>query len=136
LSPKTEYAIPADFAGFELLRNAWSIYYGEETVQIILRFHPDVTKRVQETNWHPSQRLAWDEEKRDFLLVSFDVADTTDLKPWIRTWGANCEVLAPAELRDEMMGEARKLAYLYGWQTSRNADDHTHERFADIFGED
>ncbi len=135
LLPKTEYAIPADFAGFELLRNAWSIYYGEETVQVILRFHPDVTKRVQETNWHPSQQLAWDDEKHDFLLVSFEVADTTDLKPWIRTWGANCEVLAPAELRASPIISSRKLAYLYGWQTSRNTDEHTHERFADIFGE-
>ena len=137
LLPKTDYVIPADFAGFDLLRNAWSIYYGEETVQVILRFHPDVAKRVQETNWHPSQQLAWDEEKQFFLLVSFEVADTTDLKPWIRTWGANCEVLAPTELRDEMMGEARRLAELYGWQAHRIAiDDHTHERFADIFGED
>jgi predicted DNA-binding transcriptional regulator YafY len=136
LLPKTEYVIPADFAGLDLLRNAWSIYYGEETVQVILRFHPDVTKRVQETNWHPSQQVAWDDEKQFFLRVSFEVADTTDLRPWIRTWGANCEVLASAGLRDEMMGEARKLAYLYGWHTSRDGEDHTHERFADIFGED
>jgi predicted DNA-binding transcriptional regulator YafY len=141
LLPKAEYAIPTDFAGFDLLRNAWSIYYGEETIQVVLRFHPDVTKRVQETNWHPSQQSSWDKEKQDFLLVSFEVADTTDLKPWIRTWGANCEVVAPTELRDEMMGEARKLAELYGWHTHRGAINGSEDdplglgqTFGDFFG--
>jgi predicted DNA-binding transcriptional regulator YafY len=135
LLSREEYSIPADFAGLDLLRNAWSIYYGEETTQVKLQFHPDVAKRVEETNWHPSQQLEWDADQPDYLRVSFDVADTTDLKPWIRTWGANCEVLAPASLRDEMMGEARRLARLYGWHTSRAADQDEHGRFADIFGD-
>lgn len=115
-----EYVIPPDFPGLELLRNAWSIFYGEEVTRVVLRFHPDVTRRVQETNWHPSQQLAWGEQTPGYLLLAFDVADTTDLKPWIRTWGANCEVLEPTELRDEMMGEARRLAELYGWHAHRN----------------
>jgi predicted DNA-binding transcriptional regulator YafY len=130
---REEYAIPPDFPGLQLLHNSWSIYYGEETVQVILRFHPEVARRIQETNWHPSQQLAWDEDQKDYILVSIDVADTTDLKPWIRTWGANCEVLAPAELRDEMTGEARRLAHLYGWSTQVGSDN-PHSRFRDIFG--
>ncbi|MBI5930833.1 MAG: WYL domain-containing protein [Chloroflexi bacterium] len=128
-----EYTIPEDFPGLELLRNAWSIYYGDEVVRVILRFHPEVARRVQETNWHPSQQLAEDTEKSGYLLLSFDVADTTDLKPWIRTWGANCEVLSPSELRDELMGEARRLALLYGWKAN-TSDSPDHSRFGDIFG--
>ena len=131
-----EYLIPPDFPGVELLRNAWSIYYGEDTVEVVLRFHPSVAKRVQETYWHPSQQLVWDGEQDGYLLATFEVADTTDLLPWIRTWGANCEVLAPQELRESLTGEARRLAYLYGWRTSRTGDEDKHARFADIFGED
>ncbi len=130
-----EYTVPDDFPGLELLRNAWSIYYGDAMVHVTLRFHPDVAKRVQETNWHPSQRLEWDEQRPGYLLVALDVADTTDLKPWIRAWGANCEVLEPVDLRDEMIGEARRLAYLYGWRTARSSDGDVHSRFGDIFGE-
>jgi len=51
------------------------------------------------------------------------VADTTDLKPWIRTWGANVEVLEPQSLRDEMVEEVRKTASLYGWHVSHNIPD-------------
>ncbi len=133
---RSEYTIPADFPGVELLRNAWSIYYGEDTVQVTLRFHPSVAKRVQETCWHPSQQLAWDDAQDGYLLATFEVADTTDLLPWIRTWGANCEVLAPQELRESLAGESRRWAYLYGWRTSRADDEDKHARFADIFGED
>ncbi len=129
-----EYQIPSDFPGLELLRSAWSIFYGEQLTRVVLRFHPDVTRRVQETQWHPSQELSWDEDKPGYLLLSLQVADTTDLKPWIRTWGANCEVLEPPELRDEMIGEARRLALLYGWHTSTDRQ-HDHSRFKDIFGE-
>ncbi|MEW6578742.1 MAG: WYL domain-containing transcriptional regulator [Chloroflexota bacterium] len=129
-----EYRIPPDFPGLELLRSAWSIFYGEQLTRVVLRFHPDVARRVQETQWHPSQELSWDEENPGYLLLSLQVADTTDLKPWIRTWGANCEVLEPPELRDEMIGEARRLAHLYGWHTSTDRQ-HDHSRFKDIFGE-
>ncbi len=140
LLPRDEFAIPKDFEGLDLLHNAWSIYYGEETVSVLLRFHPDVARRIQETNWHPSQEIQPDQELAGYVLVSFDVADTTDLKPWIRTWGANCEVLAPDTLRDEMMGEARNIAELYGWHTQRtatNADDDPlglDQTFGDFFG--
>lgn len=127
------YIIPASFPGLELLRNAWSIYYGEALLTVTLRFAPTVTKRVQETQWHPSQTLEWDEDQPGYLLTTFEVADTTDLLPWIRTWGSNCEVLAPPELRDQMTGEARKLAHLYGWNTSTSPSDK-HARFGDIFG--
>jgi predicted DNA-binding transcriptional regulator YafY len=121
------YYIPPDFPGLSLLQNAWSIFYGDETVQVVLRFHPDVARRVRETYWHPSQSPVIDDpEKEGYVQLQFEVADTTDLKPWIRTWGANCEVLHPESLRDEMTGEARRFAELYGWTTHRGriqADD-------------
>jgi CRISPR-associated endonuclease/helicase Cas3 len=128
---RQEFAIPEDFPGLSLLRNAWSIFYGEAVTAVVLRFHPDVRRRVQESFWHSSQQLQDDPAMPGYLLFQVEVADTTDLKPWIRTWGANCEVLEPSELREEMMGESRRLAYLYGWKTSRAADDHS--RFDDIF---
>jgi predicted DNA-binding transcriptional regulator YafY len=135
------YQIPANFPGLSLLQSAWSIYYGEETTPIVLRFHPDVARRVHETHWHPSQRpVADDPEKPGYVLLKFEVADTTDLKPWIRTWGANCEVLEPTELRDEMRGEARRFAELYGWETHRGQSDDDDDplgldtTFKDFFG--
>lgn len=131
---REEYMIPADFHGLELLRNSWSIYHGEETIKVVLRFHPEVTRRVQESNWHPSQQLIWDQTLPGHILLSLEIADTTDVKPWIRSWGAHCEVIEPAELRSEMTGEARRLARLYGWSTETE-NRPTHSKFNDIFGD-
>jgi len=124
---REEYSIPADFPGIALLRNAYSIYYGEDVVRVTLRFHPQVARRVLETNWRTALKPEPDAEKPGYLRLTFEVADTTDLKPWIRTWGAKCEVLEPRELREEMIGEARRLAELYDWKVGRalhtNDDD-------------
>lgn len=116
---KQSYEIPPDFPGLELLRNAWSIYHGEETIHVGLRFHPTVARRVRETHWHPSQQL-YEDNQDHYVQLHLDIADTTDLKPWIRGWGAHCEVLEPSDLRDEMIGEARRIAETYGWSTHRH----------------
>jgi CRISPR-associated endonuclease/helicase Cas3 len=131
------FEVPDDFPGLEMLRNAWSIFYGEDTVRVVLRFAPEVIRRVKESNWRGADVDMWeDPQHKGYLCYAFDIADTTDLKPWIRTWGANVEILEPVSLRHEMVGEARALAQLYGWDTAKRdqgADDRR-GRFGDIFG--
>jgi predicted DNA-binding transcriptional regulator YafY len=139
---RVEFEVPSDFPGLDLLRNAWSIFYGEEVVRVMLRFRPEVARRLRESNWHPSQQIVDDDVHPGCVLLAFDVADTTDLLPWIRTWGANCEVLEPAELRDDMMSEARRIAELYGWHIRRSpiedVDDALglSDTLGDYFGEE
>lgn len=127
------YDVPEDFPGLALLRNAFSIYHGEETVHVVLRFDGEVARRVQETNWHRSAQLEWDDDKHGYLLLHMDVADTTDLEPWIRGWGASCEVLEPPELRQKLRVEVQKLMALYDIEISDD-DEIDHSRFGDIFG--
>lgn len=115
---RQEYNIPADFPGLEVLRNAWSIFYGEALTTVTLRFSPAVRQRVEETRWHPSEEKRDDPGRPGFLLWSAQVADTTDMLPWIKGWGAECVVLSPKELREQMMGEAKVLAEGYGWVVS------------------
>lgn len=115
---KQEYDIPTDFLGLDVLHNAWSIFYGEELITVTLRFSPAVRQRVLETRWHPSECKQEDTERSGWLLWSAQVADTTDMLPWIKGWGSECEVLAPQVLRETLMGEAKALAERYGWFVS------------------
>jgi predicted DNA-binding transcriptional regulator YafY len=126
---RDSFEIPNDFPGIDILRNAWAIYHGETVVHVVLRFNPQVARRVRETTWHPSQQIVRDPERDGFIQLHVDVADTTDLKPWIRGWGAACEVLEPVSLRQELAGEARQLARAYGW----HGDDDTTTILNDIF---
>jgi CRISPR-associated endonuclease/helicase Cas3 len=87
---------------------------GEETVRVVLRFRSKTAKaRVLETRWHPSQRTYPDLADPDTLLLEFHVADTLDLLPWIRSWGADAEVLEPEGLRTEIIQQVRDLANQY-----------------------
>ncbi len=108
------YSIPADFAGIEMLDKAWSIVTGEQTVRVVLKFSPAVTPRVLETNWHSAQ--GYEREEDGSLRWWVEVADTMDMKPWIRGWGAEVEVLEPADLRRDMERHIVRAAKLYGLQ--------------------
>jgi len=107
-----EYQVPAEFSPAELLADAWGIWFSEgEPVEVVLRFSARVASRVRETRWHraeqttglPDGRLEWRAE----------VAEPTEMLPWIRGWGADCEVLEPIELREKVADEARRMAGLY-----------------------
>ncbi len=132
---KEDYSVPPDFPGLDILRNAWSIVMGEETLRVILRFSDHVKARVLETRWHPSQEEPKDDpECPGYLLWTVQVADTLDMIPWIRAWGADCEVLKPKELRETMMGEAKAMAEKYGWFISSKPSGKS-STLDDFFGE-
>jgi len=111
-----EYEVPPDFPGLDYLRHAWSIFAGEETVDVALRFSPAVTPRVRESRWHPSQQIEADPDRPGGCIWRAQVADLTDLMPWVRGWGAEVEVLDPPELRLSLVSEARRLGTVYGLQ--------------------
>ena len=110
-----KYSIPDNFDPRDLLADAWGIWYTEaEPVEVALKFHPRVAARVRETRWHRSESV---EEQADGSIVwRARVAEPQEMLPWIRGWGADAEVLAPLELRERMMGEARAMAEEYGWK--------------------
>ena len=106
------YEIPADFDPREQLKDAWGIWYREgQPVEVLLRFHPRVARRVRETQWHRSQEL--EEQADGSLLWRARVAETQEMLPWIRGWGADVEVLGPKNLRVRLEKEAMELARLY-----------------------
>jgi len=85
--------------------------YGDTPTPVRLRFSPQVTRRVKESVWHPSQVL---EDCDDGgCILSVRVAMPLEMKPWIRGWGCDVEVLEPEELRTEIAGEARRTAEVY-----------------------
>lgn len=106
---------PDDFDEEHLLRHAWGIWYNNrEPVTVRLRFNSGhITRRVKESVWHPAERL--DDTPDGGCIWECDVADWHEMLPWIRSWGADCQVLEPPELRAELLRESREMAALYGW---------------------
>ncbi len=132
---------PKSFNESEFIQNVWSIWDGEgELVTVKLRFRGETAvRRVQESIWHPNQAEPELLPNGD-LTWSTQVAEWREMLPWVRSWGADCEVLEPPELRDEMMGESKRLASIYGWQTHRGSNTRNQsdlsQTFQDFFGGD
>jgi CRISPR-associated endonuclease/helicase Cas3 len=107
------FTIPEDFDEAELLRYAWGIWYGEdEPVTVRLRFAAGrATRRLKESIWHPSQKL--EDVEDGGCIWEAQVAEWQEMVPWIRGWGADCEVLEPQDLREEIVEETTRLSALY-----------------------
>lgn len=103
---------PQDFDPVRALQTAWGIMWSSEPTRVRLRFSPRVTRRVKESQWHPSQRI--EELPGGGCLLTLEVGNTLELQPWIRSWGPEVEVLEPAELREAVAREAAATAALYG----------------------
>jgi predicted DNA-binding transcriptional regulator YafY len=108
-----KYQIPDDFHPEELLKYAWGIWYTEEEpYEVVLKFSPRVVRRVGETRWHRTEQVTPQEDGS--LLWQAWIAEPLEMLPWIRGWGADCEVVAPQKLRNELAMEAEKLKRVYG----------------------
>src|SRR5919199_2590949 len=72
---------------------------------------PPAAQRVQESVWHHSQRLA--ELPGGGCLLTMRVGGIREIKNWVMSWGADVEVLAPAELRAQVAEDSRRMAARY-----------------------
>lgn len=109
------FEIPASFDDEQLLRHAWGIWFADrKPVTVKLRFAPNpaVIQRLEESIWHPLERVEKTEDGG--RIWSVEIAEPREMLPWIRGWGADCEVLEPKELREALEKEARRLARVYG----------------------
>jgi CRISPR-associated endonuclease/helicase Cas3 len=126
------FAVPASFDANKLLAGAWGIWFDEvdQPQPVALRFSGEqAIRRVSETIWHPSQQTERDGAGR--LLWRAAIDELHEMLPWIRGWGADCEVLEPQELREQVLGEVRRLARAYGVEDT--AVEDRGRRFDDIF---
>jgi CRISPR-associated endonuclease/helicase Cas3 len=108
------YRVPADFDARQQLKDAWGIWFTErEPEEVKLWFSRKVARRVRETDWHHTGRIV--QENEDGAIVwAAQVAEWQEMLPWVRGWGADCEVLEPEELREVMKREVRRMARMYG----------------------
>jgi len=107
------YEIPADFDAQRWLEHSWAIWSSDGTapVTIKLRFDASVVHWVREATWHRSQQVQ--ELPDGGMVMSFRVAGTVEIRPWILSWGDAVEVLEPAELREAIGAVVRRAAGRY-----------------------
>lgn len=107
----TTYAVSADFDANAYLSPSWGIAVGQEVKIVKLRFAPELKRLMEETMWHPSQKL---QVRTDGSLdMTLQVFDTPELRSWVLGWADKVEVLEPGELRQSVISSASGLVRLY-----------------------
>lgn len=108
------YTIPESFDALKKLAGAWGVNWGDgsQTTEVALRFTSlRVAKRIRESNWHETQEI---EDLPDGgCVLRIKVGSTLEMKPWIRQWGPDCEVLSPLDLRREIAEEMKCAGEIY-----------------------
>ncbi len=94
------------------LRMAWDIIADQPATEVVLRFAPAIATRVGEATWHPSQRIT--ELPDGSLEWRGTVAGTIEIRLWILSWGDQVEVLAPENLRRDVIETHRRAIDRYG----------------------
>jgi CRISPR-associated endonuclease/helicase Cas3 len=96
-----------------LFQYAWGIWSSAEPPELVrLRFTgPEAIRRLQESVWHRDQQIK--PQADGSVIWQAPIAEWREMLPWVRGWGADCEVLKPESLRRALEREARRLAELY-----------------------
>jgi predicted DNA-binding transcriptional regulator YafY len=102
---------PDDGAPEETLERAWGIIADQGDVEVVVRFGPGAASRVREAIWHPSQRI--EEGPGGSIVWRATVSGTLEIRLWILEWGADAEVVAPADLRADVAKTLRAAAAAY-----------------------
>jgi predicted DNA-binding transcriptional regulator YafY len=115
------YEVPADFDPEAYLATSWGIMTSQEMFDVVLRFSPTATSHVQERCWHPTQTIDLTPDGGCILQVR--VSEPLEMQPWIRSWGAQVEVLAPDWLRERVADELRRASDRYWLAPDNDAID-------------
>ncbi|MBI5606517.1 MAG: YafY family transcriptional regulator [Deltaproteobacteria bacterium] len=105
--PLPEYLPPIK----EYLDRNFGVMSGKESMEVCLRFSPQVANWVSEQIWHNDQKVYYTSDGS--LCLQFPVANFKEVRREILKYGAGVEVLFPLELREEVKREIGKMAQVY-----------------------
>ncbi len=87
----------------EYLGDSLNLERGSEPREVTIAFDKDAARWVRERRWHESQKL--DKQPDGSVILHLTVSGLNEVKRWVMSFGSHAEVLAPAELRQEIMEE-------------------------------
>ena len=113
----SSYQIRDNFDPYDYLTQAWGVMGGDERIVVKLRFSPNVAYRVRESDWPCVDTI--DDLPDGGCLMTLTVSHTLEMKPWIRGWGADCEVIEPEDLRQVIAKDMIAAGRMYEMQSKK-----------------
>jgi proteasome accessory factor B len=108
---KINFVRPEDFSPESFFANALGVLGGTGDYHVVIRFTARVAERIREREWHESQEMR--ELPGGRLELRLRLGALSEAEQWILGWGADAEVIAPAELRSNIRRTITALARSY-----------------------
>lgn len=105
-----KYKIDSSFSWNEYSKNCMGIYKDEE-IDIVLKIKNPFAVIIKEKIWVDNQEII--ENDDGTIIFKATMKGYSEIKSWILSMGANVEVLAPNNLRDDIISEIEKIKNLY-----------------------
>ena len=93
----TPTEVPAEFDLKAYFGNAWGVYRGLESYEVVVQFTRQAAELVTETTWHPTQKV----ERHDdgSVTLSFLIDGLNEVVHWVLGWSGRAKVVRPEALR-------------------------------------
>ena len=91
--------------------SGYGIFAGKAEHSAVLRFYPSVTGWIEREQWHPEQTSKALADGSIELTVPY--GNATELIRDILRWGADVEVVAPQELREQVKAQVLGMMKIY-----------------------
>lgn len=103
------FTAPQDFRMGDYFDGTFKVISdGSQSLQSIrLKFAPSAAKYIREKIWHASQQLHVNSDQS--VVLELSLRSLIEVRRWVLSWGRECEVLAPAELREDIRREAAAM---------------------------
>ncbi|MDD2219821.1 MAG: WYL domain-containing protein [Desulfoplanes sp.] len=109
-SPCKEY----DFKTFH--NGSFGIFSGDTPQWVRIRFSPKAAPYIREEFRHPSQKIT--NHADGSLTFAVEVTEPREVYWWAARWGAECEVMEPGWLREEVRKTVKNMHAIYNTTSS------------------
>lgn len=103
------FTVPEDFHIAEFFDGTFKVVTDNtaplQTVR--LRFAPSAAKYIREKVWHVSQTLQSDPDGG--VTITLQLRSLIEVRRFVMSWGSECTVIQPAELREDIRQEAAAI---------------------------
>jgi len=106
-----EYFVPSNISPAEELGEAFGVIIDGEPIEVKLVVDKEAKPYILRKKWHRTQETK--ELKDGRLEVVFNVNGTEGIKPWIYGFLPHVEVVAPPELREELLADLKQATSIH-----------------------
>ncbi len=103
-------AVPDDFNLKSYFGNAWAVYRGVQSYEVVVHFNREAAELVTETTWHSTQTVNRHEDGG--VTLSFTIDGLNEVAYWLLGWSGRVSVVNPPELRAMVLEHLRKAVDL------------------------